>query len=167
MAGRLLFTYKNINDAVTEGVELDGEVAVTSQISVAGAYTYLDARDDITDLPPDRPQRAPGQRPRHVARTRSASSPTCAACSTATGSPLAPPSTASRWTRSRPGYSLWDVYASQRVVRGLNVFVAIDNLADKQDPNLGKLSANGAPLAIYRPEAGRTARFGVRWSWSK
>ena len=26
VAGRLLLTYKNINDAVTEGVEFDGEV---------------------------------------------------------------------------------------------------------------------------------------------
>ena len=39
VAGRLLFTYKNINDAVTEGVEFDGEIAVTPSLSVAGAYT--------------------------------------------------------------------------------------------------------------------------------
>ena len=66
-----------------------------------------------------------------------------------------------------PGYSIWDAYASQRVVRGLNAFVAVDNLADSQDPNLGKLSATGTPLAIYRPDVGRTFRAGVRWSWAR
>ena len=100
-------------------------------------------------------------------RAPSASSPTSAACST------------SDWVAARatvngqpldtlaPGYALWDVYASQRVLRGLNAFVAIDNLADNQDPNLGKLSATGAPLAIYRPDVGRTVRGGIRWSWAR
>ena len=65
------------------------------------------------------------------------------------------------------GFSVWDAYVSQRVLRALSVFAAIDNIGDAQDPNVGQLSATGAPLAIYRPDAGRTARFGVRWSWSK
>jgi outer membrane receptor protein involved in Fe transport len=66
-----------------------------------------------------------------------------------------------------PGFTLWDAYVSQRVLRGLSAFAAIDNLTDNQDPNTGVTTAAGAPAAIYRPEAGRTARFGVRWSWSK
>lgn len=166
VTGRLLFTYKNINNAVTEGVELDGEVAVTRQLTVAGAYTYLDARDHNTDL------RLTG-RNEHQGTVRATwrhpiglvvnvrgmfYGNWVAARATVAGSPV---------DTLAPGYSLWDVYASQRVVRGLNLFVAIDNLADDQDPNLGKLSATGAPLAIYRPDAGRTARFGLRWSFSK
>jgi len=51
-------------------------------------------------------------------------------------------------------------------VRGVTAFVAIDNLTDNQDPNLGQVSATGAPLAIYRPDVGRTVRGGIRWSWS-
>jgi len=66
-----------------------------------------------------------------------------------------------------PGYGLWDAYVSQRIVRGLNAYLAIDNLADNQDPNLGKLSAAGAPLAIYRPDVGRSVRGGIRWSWAR
>lgn len=166
VVGRLLFTYKNINDAVTEGVEVDGEVAVTKQLSVAGAYTYLDARDNTTDL------RLTG-RNEHQGTVRATwrhpiglvvnvrgmfNGNWVAARATVAGSPV---------DTLAPGYSLWDVYASQRVVRGLNVFVAVDNVADDQDPNLGKVSASGAPLAIYRPDAGRTARFGLRWSFSK
>lgn len=166
VVGRLLFTYKNVNDAVTQGVELDGEVAVTSQLSVAGAYTYLDARDDNTDL------RLTGRNEHHgsvratwrhpiglVANVRGMFYGNwVAARATVNGKPV---------DTLAPGYALWDVYASQRVVRGLNVFVAIDNVADDQDPNLGKRSGTGAPLAIYRPDAGRSARVGVRWSWSR
>ena len=50
VAGRLLFTYKNINDAVTTGAEIDAELAVSRALSVAAAYTYLDARDDVSGL---------------------------------------------------------------------------------------------------------------------
>ena len=66
-----------------------------------------------------------------------------------------------------PGYGVWDVFASQRVLRGLSLFGAVDNIADAQDPSLGQVSATGSPLAIYRPDAGRTVRAGLRWSWSK
>ena len=167
VAGRLLLTYKNINNAVTEGVELDGEIAITPSLGVSGAYTYLDARDDVTDL------RLTG-RSEHQGMVRatwrqarwgftanlrgSFASGWVAARATVGGQPV---------DTLAPGYTIWDAYASQRVVRGLNAFVAIDNLADSQDPNLGRTAATGAPLAIYRPDVGRTARFGLRWSWSK
>jgi outer membrane receptor for ferrienterochelin and colicins len=166
VSGRLLLTYKNINDAVTEGVELDGEVAITSTLSLAGAYTYMDARDNITDL------RLTGRNEHHGYVRATWRHPIgltanvrgmffgdwVAARATVNGGPV---------DTLAPGYALWDVYASQRVIRGISVFAAVDNVTDGQDPNLGKLSATGAPLAIYRPDAGRTARFGLRWSWSK
>ena len=134
VAGRLLLTYKNINNAVTEGVELDGEVAVTPRDQCRRAPTPTRRARRRDGSAADRPQRAPGQRPRDLACSRSASSPTCAACS------------ASDWVAARatvngqpldtlaPGYAIWDAYASQRIVRGLNAFVAVDNLADSQDP---------------------------------
>lgn len=166
VAGRLLFTYRNVNDAVTAGVELDGEIAITQTLSVSAAYTYLDARDDRTDL------RLTGRNQHHgnvratwrhrigfVANLRGMFfGDWVAARATVNGRPRDTPA---------PGYALWDAYASQRVIRGLNLFAAVDNIADAQDPNVGKLSAGGAPLALYRLDAGRTARFGVRWSWSK
>ena len=166
VAGRLLFTYKNINDAVTEGVELDGELAVTRALSVAGAYTYLDARDDVTGLrltgrsEHQGTVRATWRHPiGFVANVRGMFvSDWIAARATVNGQPQ---------DTIAPGYALWDLYASQRVLRALNVFVAVDNLTDNQDPNIGLMSATGTPLAIYRPDVGRTARFGVRWSWAK
>jgi outer membrane receptor protein involved in Fe transport len=66
-----------------------------------------------------------------------------------------------------PGFVLWDAYASQRLLKGLSAFAAIENLTDNQDPNTGMVSAAGALLPIYRPDAGRTVRVGVRWAWTK
>ena len=166
VAGRLLLTYKNINNAVTEGVEFDGEVAVIRSVSVSGAYTYLDARDDVTDL-------ALTGRSAHQGMVRATWRAPFGFTANIRGS------FASEWVAARatvgglpvdtlaPGYSIWDAYASQRVVRGLNAFVAVDNVADSQDQNIGKVSATGAPLAIYRPDVGRTFRAGVRWSWAR
>lgn len=167
VAGRLLFTYKNINDAVTEGIEFDGEFAMTPTLTFAGAYTYLDARDDSTDL-------ALTGRSKHHGSVRamwrqpkwglSANvrgilvGEWIAARATVDGQPV---------DTFAPGYAVVDAFASQRIVRGVNAFVAVDNLADSRDPNIGRVSASGAPLAIYRPEVGRTIRGGIRWSWAK
>jgi outer membrane receptor for ferrienterochelin and colicins len=166
VAGRLLFTYKNINDAVTEGVELDGEIAIVTGLSVAAAYTRLEARDDRTGL------RLTGRNEhqgtvratwRHpiglVANVRGMFfGDWVAARATVNGQPQ---------DTLAPGYGVWDLFVSQRLLRGVNAFAAIDNLADARDPNVGRLSATGTPLAIYRPDAGRTVRFGVRWAWAK
>jgi outer membrane receptor for ferrienterochelin and colicins len=166
VAGRLLFTYKNINDAVTEGVEFDGEFAATPSLSFAGAYTYLDARDDVTDLPLTGRSNHQGsvravwrhQRSGFTANLRGIFlSEWVAARATVGGQPV---------DTMAPGYALWDAFASQRIVRGVTAFVAIDNLTDNQDQNLGQVSATGAPLAIYRPDVGRSVRGGIRWSWS-
>jgi outer membrane receptor protein involved in Fe transport len=166
VAGRLLLTYKNINDAVTEGVEFDGEFAVTPALTFAGAYTYLDARDDVTDL------RLTG-RSTHQGSIRATWRHASGFAANLRGI------FASEWVAARattngvavdtfaPGYGVWDAYVSQRVVRGLTAFAAVDNLADNQDPNVGSVSATGTPLAIYRPDVGRTFRAGIRWSWSK
>jgi outer membrane receptor for ferrienterochelin and colicins len=161
--GRLLFTYKNVSDAYTQGAEVDGEVALTSEISVAGAYTYLQARDaqQSLDLTGRHPHQGHARVMWHVNRI---------------GLRVNLRATAySSWIAARsggvdtvaPGFVLWDAYASQRMVGGLSGFVALDNLTDDQDPNTGVLTAAGTPAPIYRPEAGRTVRFGLRWAWSK
>ena len=65
-----------------------------------------------------------------------------------------------------PGFALWDVYGAKRLYRGLEVFGAVDNLADSRDPNVGRFGPTGQPLTIYRPELGRTFRVGMRFSWA-
>ena len=166
VAGRLLFTYKNINDAVTSGAEIDGEVAVTGALSLAGAYTYLDAKDDANDLPLTGRHRHHG----HVRATwRHPIGLTANVRGQFYGEWIAARATVNGQPQDTvaPAFAIWDAYVSQRVVRSISLFVAVDNVADNQDPNVGRVSAAGAPLAIYRADAGRTARFGVRWSWSK
>ena len=153
-------------DAVTSGAELDGEFAVTRALSVAGAYTYLDARDDANDLPLTGRHRHHGHvraKWRHpvglVANLRGQFySEWIAARVTVNGRPQ---------DTVAPAFNIWDAYASQRLWRPLTVFVAVDNILDNQDPNVGQVSATGTPLPFYRADAGRTARFGLRWSWSK
>jgi outer membrane receptor for ferrienterochelin and colicins len=161
--GRLLFTYKNVNDAFTRGAEVDGEVALTREISVAGAYTYLQARDALNDV--DLTGRHAHQG--HVRLSWASEQVGFRANLRGTGY--------SSWIAARagtvdtiaPGFVLWDVYVSQRIPSGLTAFAAIDNLADNQDPNTGVLTSAGAPAPIYRPDVGRTVRFGLRWAWSK
>jgi outer membrane receptor for ferrienterochelin and colicins len=48
---RLLFLYKNLADARTQGVEADGEAALGAGFALSGAYTYLEAKDRMTGLP--------------------------------------------------------------------------------------------------------------------
>lgn len=160
--GRLLLTYKNIADAVTQGLELDGEVALSSQASIGVAYTYLDAKDTESDL------ELTG-RHSHQGHIRFGYQvPRIGLTANLRGTFY------SDWIAARgasdtvaPGFALWDLYMSQRVVSGLSAFAAIDNLADSQDPNTGVLAPSGSPASIYRPEAGRTVRVGLRWSWAR
>lgn len=165
--GRALLTYRNIADVVTQGVELDSEAAVTRAISLGGAYTFLSARDEQSDL-------ALTGRNRHHGHVRASWQ------SADTGFRVSLRGTFySAWIASRttsatgqvqdaiaPRFALWDVFASQRFARGLSAFATVDNLANSKDPNTGVLLPNGTPAAIYRPEVGRSARFGVQWSFS-
>jgi outer membrane receptor for ferrienterochelin and colicins len=152
---------------VTQGVEVDSDAAVTSAVSVGGAYTYLSARDNDTDL-------ALTGRHRHHGHVRVSWQPSgiglraslrgtffsswIAARATATGGGVQ--------DAIAPRFALWDAFVSQRIGRGLSAFLTVDNLANSQDPNTGVLLPTGAPAAIYRPDAGRTARVGVQWSFS-
>lgn len=165
--GRLVLTYRNIFDVVTQGIEFDTETAVTKSVSVGGAYTYLTARDGETD-------RDLTGRHRHHGSARVSWQPE------GTGFRASLRGTFfSSWIAARatlptggvqdtiaPRFALWDAFVSQRIRGGLSAFVTVDNLADSQDPNTEVLLPTGAPAAIYRPEAGRTARVGVQWSFS-
>ncbi|MQA28784.1 MAG: TonB-dependent receptor [Luteitalea sp.] len=164
--GRLLLTYRNLFDVVTQGVELDTQAALTSAISLGGAYTYLSARDTETDL-------ALTGRHRHHGHVRVSWQPAQSGLRASLRGTFFSSWIATRATTAgvvqdtvAPKFALWDVFVSQRITRGLSAFLTVDNLADSQDPNTGVLLATGAPAPIYRPDAGRTARVGVQWSFS-
>ncbi len=170
--GRLLFFYKNISAAVTQGVEFDGDVLLPSGFSLSGAYAYLNARDTENNL-------SLLNRHKHQGNLRLAWESnarvglranlrgtfyskwinTHASFNPATGAltPAVIP----------PGFSLWDFYAAKRVYRGLEFFGAVDNFTDSRDPNTGRVNANGTALPIYRPELGRAFRVGLRFAWAQ
>ncbi len=159
---RLLFRYQNVADARTQGLELDGQATLPGGFSLSGAYTYLDAKDQATGL-------ALTNRNRHqgVARLAWASPRTGTRANlrgTFFSSWIAARSTSAGTAADTvaPAFQLWDAYVAQRIRRGLEAFAAVDNLADSQDPNTGRLNASGRPLPVYRPEVGRTFRLGVR-----
>ena len=164
--GRLVLTYRNLFDVVTQGVELDTEAAVTSAVSVGGAYTYLSARDTETEL-------ALTGRHRHHGHVRVSWQPRQSGLRASVRGTFFSSWVAARATVAgsvqdtvAPRFALWDAFVSQRIGRGLSAFVAIDNLADSQDPNTGVVLTDGTPAALYRSDAGRTARVGMQWSFA-
>jgi outer membrane receptor for ferrienterochelin and colicins len=163
--GRQLFMYRNIAEARTQGVEVDGEIALGASLQAAGAYTYLEA----TDLTRSQPLTG---RHRHHGITRLTWSPAAfgiraeirgtfySSWIAAAGRGTTPAATA-------PRFALWDAYAAKRLLKGIEFFGAVDNLADNQDPNTGVLLPNGTPAPIYRPDVGRTVRVGLKLAFDR
>jgi outer membrane receptor for ferrienterochelin and colicins len=164
--GRQLFVYRNVADARTEGIEVDGEAALGGSFQLAGAYTYLDALD-LT-----RGQSLAG-RHRHQGHTRLTWSRAPLGLRAeirgtfySSWIAVASRSAADPGVRA-PGFALWDAYAAKRIAGGVEVFGALDNLTDNQDPNSGIVLPAGTPAPIYRAEIGRAIRCGVRWTFDK
>ena len=164
--GRLLFTYRNITDVITRGIEFDTDAAVTEQVSVGGAYTFLSARDAAND-------RDLTGRHRHHGSVKVAWQPAriglrASLRGTFFSSWIAARATLATGVQDTiaPRFALWDASVTQRVGRRLTAFVTVDNLADSQDPNVGVMLPTGSPATLYRFEAGRTGRVGVQWSFS-
>lgn len=164
--GRLLLTYRNVSDVLTQGVELDTEAALTNAVSIGAAYTYLSARDTGNDLD------LTGRHP-HQGHMRVSWQPTRAGFKASLRGTFFSPWIATRATvpggiqdTIAPRFALWDAFVSQRIRGGLTAYLTVDNLTNSQDPNTGVLLPTGAPAPIYRPDAGRTARVGVQWSFA-
>jgi outer membrane receptor for ferrienterochelin and colicins len=162
--GRLLFYYQNIAQALTQGIELDGDLLITRGLSFGGAYTYLYARDRAASVPLT-------NRHKHQGNIRLAweSNVRTGLRANIRGTFY------SKWINAlatatapdviAPGFALWDVYGAKRIYRGFEIFGAVDNFTNSKDPNSGLLSAT--PLPIYRAEYGRTFRIGMRFTWAQ
>ena len=163
--GRQLFVYRNVADARTQGVEADGEVALAGSLQAAAAYTYLDA-DDVTRAV------ALTGRHRHHGAARVTWNPSALGVraemrGTFYSSWIAAAGRGTTPAATAPGFALWDAYLAKRVATGVEVFGAVDNLFDNQDPNTGVLLPAGTPAPIYRAEIGRTVRVGLRLSFNR
>lgn len=161
--GRLLFVYRNVREVVTQGIELDGQADVGRGFQVAGAYTWLDAVDGQTRAPlAGRHAHQGSARATWVSAARGMRaevrgtffSSWIATAGRGGSSPI----------EEAPAFALWDVYAAKTVRFGVELFGAIDNVTDSRDPNSNVVLPDGSAAPIYRPEIGRAARVGVRWS---
>lgn len=134
--GRLLFLYENIAEAVTQGVEFDGDVLLARGFSLGGAYTHLIARDTAAHVPLLNRHKHQGSvrlawesnaRLGLRANVRGAfyskwiNTLRTVTANAQTGQVTTTPDVIP------PGFSLWDFYAAKRVYRGLELFGAVDN----------------------------------------
>jgi outer membrane receptor for ferrienterochelin and colicins len=156
LLNRLTFVYLNLNNIYTQGFELNAERSLTRSIRVQSAYTYLDAVDKTTGL-------RLAQRHRHQGYVRTEYVNTRLGVvanvrGTFFGNWLLNPAQDTRGF----GYSLWDFYASKDMPRGVQFYLAVDNLANSRDQKLS------LPTPTFdRPDYGRMFRVGVRLSISK
>jgi outer membrane receptor for ferrienterochelin and colicins len=164
--GRLLFFYKNVSDVVTQGVEMDGDVFLPKGFGVGGAYTYLDAEDEKTNLQLTGRHRHQGNL--RVSWERALWGVRANLRGSFYGGWIATRQTLPTGVVEIEGkrFALWDVYGSKRIYKGLEAFGAIDNLTNSKDPNTGVLLPTGSPAPIFRPEVGRTFRAGIRFNWA-
>lgn len=152
LLNRQTFIYRNFGRIYTQGFELDAERALTSSLRVAGAYTYLDARDTATKL--DLPQRHKHQgymRTEYVNRRLGL---LANVRGTFFGDWWLNPAAGTRAF----GYRMWDFYVAKDLAKGLQSYFTIDNLAGSRDRKL-----NLATPTFDRPDFGRMYRAGLRW----
>ena len=156
LLNRLTFIYLNLNRARTEGFELNGDIALTPQIRLEGAYTLLDGVDRATGL-------LLPQRHRHQGYLKAEyNNRRWGALTNLRGTffskwPLNPMAGTYGY-----GYQIWDLYASKRLGAGFQAFGAIDNLADSRDRKLDN------PVPTFdRPDYGRTFRIGLRYTFTQ
>ena len=152
LLNRLTFIYQNFGRIYTEGFDLDAEQSISSMVRVAGAYTYLNAKDQATGL-------GLPQRHRHQGYVRTEFyNPRWGLLANVRGSFF------NKWLlnpaagTSAYGYGIWDFYTSKTLPHGTQAYFAIDNLGDSRDQKLSL-----ATPTYDRPDYGRTFRVGLRW----
>lgn len=161
---RLLFLYKNLANVYTQGVEFDAQYQLPEGFALSGAYTYLDAKDKNTNLA------LIGRHPHQGFLKLGWDRPELGFRGNIRGSFY------SDWVNSRTGivdtvgkkFALWDFYAAKSLTKGFEVFGAVDNFFNSQDPRSLQFAANGNfAVAPVRFDAGRTFRLGIRWDFDK
>ena len=157
--GAAAFTFINLNvdRAYTQGFDVAGRIAISPTLKFSGAYTYLEAVDTIDHTWLPNRNRNQGHIKLEYSKTRwgllanvrGTFFSDWLAAAASDGTPA-------DWAY---GYAIWNLYASKTLGRGLQIFGAIDNLADSRDK---KLEQN--PPSYDRFDYGRTFRIGMRYS---
>lgn len=167
MPFRLLIVYNNISKIYTQGIESSGDLKLPAGFNVSGSYTYLDAVNKATGayLP---------ERFKHQGNLRLAYDNEKLGFRANFRASLY-----SNWKASSqsnrvlqgelaaPAFQLFDVFASKRIRKGVEIYGSVENLTDNKDPNANKFDSTGQPLPIIRPDAGRMFRMGIRLNISR
>lgn len=155
LLNRQTFVYFNVQRVYTQGMEVDGEVALRRQWRVGGAYTFLNAVDGTARL-------ALPQRHRHhgFVKTEYVSRRFGLAANLRGTFFSHWLINAAQGTRGYP-FRIWDGYISKDLPRGVQFFVAVDNLNNSRDRKLGN-----TPATFDRPDFGRTWRAGLRYQFN-
>ncbi len=164
---RLLLIYNNISNIYTQGIETDFDIKLPKDFVFSGAYTYLDAKNKETgEYLPERIRNQAflklgynNQRLGLRANFRA---------SLYSGWKASSLSNRQLQTQlSSEPFELFDLYGAKTIKKGFEVFGTVENIFDNQDANVGKFDSRGRPLAIVRPDIGRTFRFGMRYNFSR
>jgi outer membrane receptor for ferrienterochelin and colicins len=154
LLGRATYVYLNLNRIYTQGAEINGEIAIARNLKFAGAYTYLDAYDQVNQAQlPNRHRhqgfiKAEYDNPRHgfSANIRG--------------------SLFSSWFldedshQKDDAYGIWSIYGSKSVSHGVSFYTAIENVFNSTDPLL-----RSAEPTYYRADPGRLYRVGMRFNF--
>lgn len=156
LVGRQTFIYQNFGRIYTQGFELDAEQAITRQLRVSAAHTFLNARDTGTNLDLSQRHRHQGYVKTEYVNTR------WGLQANVRGSFY------SKWwlnaaSRTQAfGYGIWDFYVAKNMRRGTQAYFSIDNFANSRDQKLAL-----ATPTFDRPDYGRMFRVGLRWQFGR
>jgi len=145
--GLSILDYQNFARALTQGVELSGNLYL-GRFEMKGSYTLLDSEDRDTG-------KTLKERPRHQLRLGADyENKAWGTTLTLRGVYQSEEYFNSENTLESPAWTTWDVKLTQAVSKGLKVFGGIDNLTDEhRDPNT---------VHDNRPVAGRFVYLGLR-----
>jgi outer membrane receptor for ferrienterochelin and colicins len=154
LPGRATFVYVNLNRIYTQGAEVSGEVALTRNLKFSGAYTYLDAYDEINHAQLPNRHRHQGYVKTEYHNARHGFTANLRG------------SLFSSWLldgssfEKDDAYGIWSIYGSKTLWRGISAYAAIENVFDSTDPLL-----RGAQPIYYRADPGRLFRVGMRFTF--
>lgn len=157
----MLFVYRNLANVYTQGIEADASYVLPRGFSVSGAYTFLETKDKRTQLPLTFRHKHHGFMKIAYDNTRYGINANFRGTFFGNYWTLA--------TRQAPAYQLFDLYGSKSLIKGFEIFGAVDNIFNSQDPNTGLANpaSPASPLPLDRADVGRTFRAGLRWNFDR
>jgi outer membrane receptor for ferrienterochelin and colicins len=154
LLGRATFVYVNLNRVYTQGAEVNSEVAVVRNFKLSGAYTYLDAYDEVNHI------QLPN-RHRHQGFVKAEySNPSRGFTANIRGSLFSSWFLDESSNQKDDAYGIWSIYGSKSLSHGVSFYAAINNLFNSTDPFL-----RSAQPTYYRADPGRLYRVGMRFTF--